>query len=123
MLNTCGGRRVVASERGAIRRTDVEGYVESFALRFIMRFFGAAAEVGGVVPLRVALEMRVRLFPNCAWHSSIGGKRGSWVCRPVRSASHQALLGRYASQTFRPKNRTPSQALKRPQELQARPHQ
>ena len=64
----CGGRRDVASGSDAIRGTDVEGYVEGFALRFVMRFFGAAAEVGGVVPLRVALEMRICLFPDCTWH-------------------------------------------------------
>ena len=40
-------------------RTDVEWYVEGFALRFVVSFFSAAAEVGRVVPLRVALEARV----------------------------------------------------------------
>ena len=77
MLNACRGRRGIAGGSGAIRGTNVEGYVEGFALRFVMRFFGAAAEVGGIVPLRVALEMRVCLFPDCGWHGFVGGeKRG-----------------------------------------------
>ena len=75
MLNACGGRRGIAGGRGAVGGTNVEGYVEGFALRFVMRFFGAAAEVGRVIPLRVALEMRVCLFPNCAWHSFIEGEK------------------------------------------------
>ena len=75
--NACGGRRDVAGGIGAIRGTDVEGYVEGFALGFVMRFFGTAAEVNGVIPLRVTLEMRICLFPDCAWHGLVGGeKRG-----------------------------------------------
>ena len=70
----CGGRRGSAGVRGAICGTDVEGYVEGFALGFVMRFFGAAAEEGWVVPLRIALEMRVCLIPDCAWHDFVGGE-------------------------------------------------
>ena len=72
--SACGGRRGVASGSGAIRGTDVEGNVEGFTLGLVMRFFGAAAEVCGIVPLRVALEMRVCLLPDCARHGFGGGE-------------------------------------------------
>ena len=48
-----GGR--IAGGGDGIRRTNVEGYVESFTLWFVMGFFGAAAKEGRVVPLWVAL--------------------------------------------------------------------
>ena len=71
------GRRVIGvAGKGGIRGTDVEGYVEGFALRFVVSFFSAPAEVGRVVPLRVALEARVCLFPDCAWHGVAQGLEG-----------------------------------------------
>lgn len=53
------GRRGIGVAGNSIRRTDIEGYVEGFELRFVVSFFGAPAEVGRVVPLRVTLEARV----------------------------------------------------------------
>ena len=64
------GRRGIGVAGNGIRRTDVEGYVESFTLRFVVSFFSAPAKVGRVVPLRVALKARVCLFPDCAWHDA-----------------------------------------------------
>lgn len=62
------GRRGIVVAGNGIGKTDVEGNVKGFALRFVVSFFSAAAKVGRVVPLRVALEARVSLFPDCAWH-------------------------------------------------------
>ena len=45
--------------------------MKGFSLRFVVSFFSAATKVGRVVPLRVALEARVSLFPDCGWHSGI----------------------------------------------------
>ena len=53
------GRRGIGVTGNGIRRTDVKGYVEGFALRFVVSFFSASAEIGRIVPLRVALEVRV----------------------------------------------------------------
>ena len=65
------GRRSIGVASSSIRRTDVEWYVEGFALRFVVSFFSAPAEEGRVVPLRIALEARVCLFPDCAWHAVV----------------------------------------------------
>ena len=86
--SACGGRGgVAAGSGGIIRGTNVKGYMEGFALRFVMRFFGAGAEVGRIVPMRIALEMRVCLFPDRAWHGFAGGeKRGRRLVRSKSSA-------------------------------------
>ena len=65
------GRRGTGVAGNGIGRTDVEGYVKGFSLRFVVSFFSAAAKIGRVVPLRVALEARVSLFPDCTWHVDV----------------------------------------------------
>ena len=75
------GKRGIDVAGNGIHRTDVEGYVEGFALRFVVSFFSAPAEVGRVVPLRVTLEARVCLFPDCTWHWCYTRSGGMLRCR------------------------------------------
>ena len=55
---------------GGGSRVDVEGDVEGVALGLVVGFFGAGPEVGGVVPLGVIFEARVRLLPDRSGHTT-----------------------------------------------------